>query len=110
MAQEAATDLEHRLAQAQRELSESLERQAATDEVLSRVRPAGTGLERSGRWDRGISASCRCRFQSRQLSSGLARCAARARGGFARTKYFVNFSGYCSSKIMARRRLQSMPH
>src|SRR5262245_11793554 len=34
MAQEAATDLEHRLAQAQRELSESLERQAATDEVL----------------------------------------------------------------------------
>ena len=26
----------------------------------------------------------------------MARCAARARGGFARTKYFVNFCGYCS--------------
>src|SRR5262245_42151326 len=34
MAQEAATDLEHRLAQAQRELSESLARQGARDEVL----------------------------------------------------------------------------
>jgi GAF domain-containing protein len=34
MAQEAATDLECRLAQAQRELSDALERQAATDEVL----------------------------------------------------------------------------
>src|SRR5262245_53658037 len=34
MAQETATDLECRLAQAQRELSEALERQAATDEVL----------------------------------------------------------------------------
>jgi GAF domain-containing protein len=34
MAQDTATDLECRLAQAQRELSEALERQAATDEVL----------------------------------------------------------------------------
>src|SRR5262249_2823283 len=34
MAQDAATDLECRLAQAQRELSEALERQAATSEVL----------------------------------------------------------------------------
>src|SRR5262245_53021785 len=34
MAQEAATDLEHRLAQAQRELSEAREQQAATAEVL----------------------------------------------------------------------------
>ena len=34
MAQETVTDLECRLAQAQRELSEALERQAATDEVL----------------------------------------------------------------------------
>src|SRR6516164_1251327 len=34
MAQEAATNLECQLAQAQRELSEALERQAATDEVL----------------------------------------------------------------------------
>jgi two-component system, NtrC family, sensor kinase len=34
MAQESTTDLERRLAQAQRELSEALERQAATDEVL----------------------------------------------------------------------------
>jgi signal transduction histidine kinase/CheY-like chemotaxis protein/putative methionine-R-sulfoxide reductase with GAF domain len=34
MAQETATDLECRLAQAERELSDALERQAATDEVL----------------------------------------------------------------------------
>ncbi len=34
MAQEAATDLERRLAQAKRELGEALKRQAATDEVL----------------------------------------------------------------------------
>jgi GAF domain-containing protein len=34
MAQEPATDLEYRLAQAQREPSEALEREAATDEVL----------------------------------------------------------------------------
>ena len=34
MGQEPATDLERRLAQAQRELSEASERQAATDEVL----------------------------------------------------------------------------
>jgi signal transduction histidine kinase len=34
MAQESVTDLEYRLTQAQRELSEALERQAATDEVL----------------------------------------------------------------------------
>jgi GAF domain-containing protein/DNA-binding response OmpR family regulator/anti-sigma regulatory factor (Ser/Thr protein kinase) len=34
MAEEAATDLERRLARAQRELSEALDRQAATDEVL----------------------------------------------------------------------------
>ena len=34
MAQESATDLEHRLAQKQRELSEAREQQAATDEVL----------------------------------------------------------------------------
>ncbi len=34
MAQKSATDLERRLGQAQRELSEALERQAATDEVL----------------------------------------------------------------------------
>ena len=34
MAQETAIDLDCRLAQAQRELSEALERQAATDEVL----------------------------------------------------------------------------
>ncbi len=37
MAQETATDLERRLAQAQRELSEALERQAASDEVLRLV-------------------------------------------------------------------------
>jgi two-component system, NtrC family, sensor kinase len=34
MTQEPATDLERRLAQAERQLSEALERQAATDEVL----------------------------------------------------------------------------
>src|SRR5262245_27618358 len=34
MAQEASVDLKHHLAQAQRELSEALERQAAADEVL----------------------------------------------------------------------------
>src|SRR5262245_44386246 len=34
MAQEAATDLEHRLAQAQRELAEAREQQSATSEVL----------------------------------------------------------------------------
>ena len=34
MGQEPATDLERCLARAQRELSEALERQAATDEVL----------------------------------------------------------------------------
>ena len=37
MAKETATDLERRLAQAQRELSEALERQAASDEVLHLV-------------------------------------------------------------------------
>src|SRR5215470_10625935 len=34
MPQDLATDLERRLAQTERELSEALERQAATDEVL----------------------------------------------------------------------------
>src|SRR5262245_27552185 len=34
MAQDSASDLERRLAQAERQLSEALERQAATDEVL----------------------------------------------------------------------------
>ena len=35
MVQDNATDLERPLAQAQRQLSEALERQAATDEVLA---------------------------------------------------------------------------
>jgi hypothetical protein len=34
MAQNSASDLERRLAQAERQLNEALERQAATDEVL----------------------------------------------------------------------------
>src|SRR5262249_16022785 len=42
MAQDSASDLERRLAQAERQLSEALERQAATDEVL-RVIAGSTG-------------------------------------------------------------------
>jgi hypothetical protein len=45
MAQESASDLECRLAQAQRELSEALARQAATDEVLRVISTSPGKLE-----------------------------------------------------------------
>src|SRR2546430_16229313 len=45
MAQESATDLEHRLAQAQRELSEAREQQAATAEVLRIISSSPTELQ-----------------------------------------------------------------
>ena len=45
MAKEVAADLEHRLAQAQRELSEASERQVATDEVLGIIANSPGELE-----------------------------------------------------------------
>src|SRR5262245_29621680 len=45
MAQNSANDLEHRLAQAERQLSEALERQAATDEVLRAIAGSHGELE-----------------------------------------------------------------
>ena len=42
MAQELDSDLERRLAHAERQLSEALERQAAADEVLRLISPAGS--------------------------------------------------------------------
>src|SRR5262245_13886211 len=45
MAQDSASDLERRLAQAERQLSEALERQAATDEVLRVIAGSAGELE-----------------------------------------------------------------
>jgi hypothetical protein len=45
MAQETASDLECRLAQAERQLSEALERQAATDEILRVISTARTDVQ-----------------------------------------------------------------
>src|SRR5262245_31476478 len=45
MAQDSASDLERRLAQAERQLSEALERQAATDEVLRLIAGSPRELE-----------------------------------------------------------------
>jgi hypothetical protein len=44
MAQECTSDFERRLAQAERQLSEALERQAATDEVLRVISTSRTDV------------------------------------------------------------------
>ena len=74
MAQDNATDLERPLAQAQRQLSEALERQAATDEVLRVIASSPADLPESSRQSSRVRHDCAKPTTPRSTKSNTMSC------------------------------------